>query len=95
MGSSVISSVWPGLAAIIAALAKQVPFGFLIGSPVGHSVVWNVMLVAIWGLIHTGMARDAFKSLVTRMIPEPAERATYVVRRENNGVIGRPITSQR
>ena len=68
-----------GLVAIIAALARQVPFGFLVGAPVGHPVVWNLALVAIWGVIHTGMARDTFKSFVTRMVPEPAERATYVL----------------
>ncbi|MEZ4332025.1 MAG: isoprenylcysteine carboxylmethyltransferase family protein [Myxococcota bacterium] len=69
-----------GLGAIIAALAKQVPFGFLASSSViDHPVAWNGMLVVFWGVVHTSMARDAFKSMLTRVIPEPAERATYVL----------------
>ena len=68
-----------GLVAIIAALATLLPFGFLIGAPGAHPVVWNVVLVAIWGLIHTAMARGAFKERLTRIVPEPAERATYVL----------------
>lgn len=67
-----------GLGAIIAAMARQLPFGFLGSPPVGHPIVWNLMLVALWGIVHTGMARDSFKSVLIRLIPEPAERATYV-----------------
>ena len=68
-----------GLVCIIAALAKQVPFGFMTGASVGSPIVWDLILVALWGVVHSGMARDAFKSILTRLIPEPAERATYVL----------------
>ena len=70
-----------GLVSIIAAMAQILPFGYLWGGngiPV-HPIVWNVLLVAIWGSIHTGMARPGFKSVITRIIPAAAERPTYVL----------------
>jgi protein-S-isoprenylcysteine O-methyltransferase Ste14 len=69
-----------GLACIILALATFIPFGFLGGENIGmNPVVWNVILVALWGIIHTVMARPGFKAKLTKIIPEPAERATYVL----------------
>ena len=69
-----------GLACIILALAKLIPFGFLTESNEGmNPIIWNVILVALWGLIHSGMARPGFKAKITKIIPEPAERATYVL----------------
>ena len=68
-----------GLGAIIAALARIVPFGFFARPGSGHALGSNLLLVAVWGVVHTGMARSAFKSVLTRVIPEPAERATYVL----------------
>lgn len=70
-----------GLASIIAVLAGLMPYGYLWGEAgIGvHPVVWNVALVALWGLIHSGMARPGFKVWLTRLIPEPAERATYIL----------------
>jgi protein-S-isoprenylcysteine O-methyltransferase Ste14 len=70
-----------GLVSIIASLAQVLPFGYLWGES-GVSiqpVVWNVLLVALWGVIHTGMARQGFKSVITKTIPVAAERATYVL----------------
>ena len=70
-----------GLLAIIASMAQLLPFGYLwAGSGLSvHPIVWNVILVAVWGLIHSGMARPKFKSALTKVIPVPAERATYVL----------------
>jgi len=70
-----------GLACIILALVGHVPYGFLwVGEPIAlNPVIWNLILVTLWGVIHTGMARPGFKSKITRFIPEPAERATYVL----------------
>lgn len=70
-----------GLASIIAVLAGLVPFGYLWGhtAPGLNPIVWNLGLVALWGLIHSGMARPGFKASLTRLIPEPAERATYIL----------------
>jgi len=68
-----------GLLCIIATLAKLMPFGFLNASPTALPILWNVVLVVLWGLIHTVMARDQFKSLITKFIPNAAERPTYVL----------------
>lgn len=53
-----------------------------IDAPVGRqaaaAVGVNLLLVAIFALQHSVMARPAFKRVWTRVIPEPIERATYV-----------------
>jgi methanethiol S-methyltransferase len=43
------------------------------------SVVIDVLLLALFGLQHSGMARPSFKALVTRRVPEALERTVYVV----------------
>lgn len=68
-----------GQACLIFALATLIPFGFMNSGDTSGSVGWNIFLVAAWGFIHTGMARDGFKNWLTRWIPEPAERPTYVL----------------
>jgi len=39
----------------------------------------DLALILLFGLQHTVMARPGFKKVLTRFIPEPAERATYVL----------------
>lgn len=68
-----------GLACIVLALARLVPFGFFDLSPGVAPLLWNLLLVAIWGGVHSAMARSGFKTAITRMIPEAAERPTYVL----------------
>ncbi len=70
-----------GLACIIAALAGFLPYGFWLqgAESLPGPIVWNVLLVTIWGIIHSLMARPGFKSGLTKFIPEAAERATYVL----------------
>jgi len=70
-----------GLASIIAVLAGFLPFGFLWGDQtVGvNTIAWNLAAVALWGLIHSGTARPSFKAQLIKLIPEPAERATYIL----------------
>lgn len=70
-----------GLACIIAALAGFVSYGFWLNEadPLIPVIAWNLLLVAIWGVIHTLMARPGFKAVLTKFIPEAAERATYVL----------------
>lgn len=66
---------------LILALAELAPFGF---SPIeaGHvaaGILINAGLIALFGLQHSIMARPAFKQRLARVIPEPAERATFVL----------------
>lgn len=68
-----------GLACIILALAKLIPFGFLTAAQSSVPIISNVVLVALWGVIHTVMARDSFKAVLTKIIPHAAERPTYVL----------------
>jgi len=43
------------------------------------SVLIDVVLLALFGLQHSGMARPGFKAFMTRRIPEALERTAYVV----------------
>ncbi len=44
-----------------------------------NALLVNVLLIALFGLQHTVMARPAFKERWTRMIPKTIERSTYVL----------------
>ncbi|MEO1199646.1 MAG: isoprenylcysteine carboxylmethyltransferase family protein [Pseudomonadota bacterium] len=46
--------------------------------PVG-AVAINLGLIALFGVLHSLLARDWVKRRITRIIPEAAERSTYVV----------------
>lgn len=45
----------------------------------GVSVVIDTLLLALFGLQHSGMARPWFKALITRWVPEALERTVYIV----------------
>ena len=73
----------------VAALACLVVFLFNFYPPVsidsgtaGHpvtAVAVNLLLIALFGLQHSVMARPGFKARLTRIIPPPAERSTFML----------------
>jgi len=48
-------------------------------APVGVAAVTDLLLIALFGLQHSGMARPAFKRAWTRIVPQAAERSVYVL----------------
>lgn len=48
-------------------------------APLVTALLTNLALLAAFGIQHSVMARPAFKRWWTRIVPEPAERSTYVL----------------
>ncbi|MEO6972820.1 MAG: methanethiol S-methyltransferase [Rhodoferax sp.] len=81
-----------GVAAYVACLAALLYFIAFSGNlfvpksvDVGASAVWfeavitDLLLLALFGVQHSVMARQGFKRWWTRVVPPPVERSTYVV----------------
>lgn len=59
------------------AVPHSVNHGF--AASTGQAVVVDVLLLALFAVQHTVMARSAFKRWWTRLVPVPIERSTYVL----------------
>jgi protein-S-isoprenylcysteine O-methyltransferase Ste14 len=47
--------------------------------PIGTALVVDAALLMLFAIQHSGMARRGFKRWLTRFIPQPVERSTYVL----------------
>ena len=49
------------------------------GTPLAQAIIVDIALIALFGLQHSVMARPAFKARWTKVVPNSAERSTYVL----------------
>jgi protein-S-isoprenylcysteine O-methyltransferase Ste14 len=55
-------------------------------APLGEALAVDALLILLFGLQHSVMARSRFKNWLTRFVPQPVERSIYVM--SSNAALG-------